>query len=334
MTLKNDSVSAQKPDRNTLGIWDTSLQDHLEKTDQMKLPQAPLLSGVLNSLTKNDLIEEAYLRGSFSFGKADYLSDIDLFAVVEPEKLYETHTTFQQTLNERGQIIIGCHDKFVKDYGGVGFMYLSEDQQTGKLHQFDLYLAVKGAAPRNLLFDAPRIYSKNPTYCWLEEESDPTAQMGNTLPSAANEFIAEHTKPAEKNAGVISCYNDLLVGLFIMDKHLKRQQPARAFNDNNQNMNALMDIFRYGLNKYDFQIPTYAFDSLSEKISKTDDKTGQEFALAIRETINQPISKKHIEEMFVVGTQMVQAFAPDYYTDHQERIAVLDKRIFKTAFVS
>jgi hypothetical protein len=327
MILENKNA---KPNRISLGIWDTTLEAHLNKTGLGKLPQMPLLQKTLDDLAKKDLIEEAYLRGSFSFGSADYLSDIDLFTVVEAEKLYETHTEFQQTLSESGNIIIGCHDKFVKDYGGIGFMYLCEDKNTANLYQFDIYYAMKGVPPKTLLFDAPRIYSKNKEYCWVEENDTDVSP----LPSSAKDFITRHTEETKENAGVVSAYNDLIVGLFIMDKHLKRQQIARAFNDNFQNMNALIDILRFGMNKHDFQVPLYAYDEMSKEIAKGDNKDNQEFALQIREIMSEPISKKHVEDMFMVGMEMIQTFAPQYYEQNKDNINLLNKYIFKTPFTS
>jgi predicted nucleotidyltransferase len=172
-------------DRNLLGVHDVAVEDHLRQTGQVGLPQAGILIDALGHLQNENLVE-AYLRGSFASGEADQHSDIDLFAVVEPENLAKTYQSFHDNLNKNYPILVSCHDRLVKDYGGIGFMMLCEGDE-GRLFQFDLYMAMKGVPPKVGLFSCPRVYASDPAYCWIEEN-----QPNSNLPESALRSSESH----------------------------------------------------------------------------------------------------------------------------------------------
>lgn len=321
------SIGMNQSTLSSLGITDISLAEHLKEMNKSHLPQVPLLSGTLDALTRNDVIEEAFLRGSFSNGRADHLSDIDLFVVVEPEKISEAHTCFTRQLQSYGETIIGCHDKFVKDYGGIGFMYLCENHDSKNLHQFDIYFALKGVTPRAKLVDAPRVFAKNVGYSWLDDAGNAV----DAMPEPALSFVQEHMGQSD-DTGVVSCYNDLVVGLFIMDKHLKRNQTARAFNDNFHNTNAMIEMLRYGVDKVDYNVSLYAFDGLAQDVARSDDKTAQDMVLRIRESMQKNATSSKIRQMFELGTDMLKTYAPEYYDENSKKLEILDRRVFKSHY--
>lgn len=325
--LVTKSIGMHQSTLSSLGITDISLAAHLKETEKSHLPQVPLLSGTLDTLICNEMIEEAFLRGSFSNGRADHLSDIDLFVVVSPDKIASAHTCFTQQLQTYGETIIGCHDKFVKDYGGIGFMYLCENHQSKNLHQFDVYFALQGVAPRAMLVDAPRVYAKDVSYSWLND----TAHAAEALPEPAVSFMQEHVQHGEEK-GLVSCYNDLVVGLFIMDKHLKRNQMARAFNDNFHNTNAMIEMLRYGLNRVDYNVSLYAFDQMAQEIAISDDKAAQDLVVRMRESMQVNASSSKVRQLFTLGTDMLKTYSPAYYEDNGKKLEILDRRVFKSNY--
>ena len=123
MRLKCDWDKATGQADKTRGAPDVDLKTHLAATQQKSLPQAELLQGCFDLLKEKGLLEEAYLRGSLGRGHADIHSDIDLFTVVAPENLEKVYDTVCEYLSSKGRIITNCHDRLVKDYGGIGFMH-------------------------------------------------------------------------------------------------------------------------------------------------------------------------------------------------------------------
>lgn len=219
MTLQKNwqAVSAEP-------VPDVSIERYLSATQQEGLPQTPLMKGMLERLVEEGVLEEAYLRGSFSLGTADALSDIDLFVVVDPENLSKAYDVAINHLNENNPPIVSCHDRLVKDYGGIGFMLICENGPDDMV-QLDLYFALKGVAAKQGLFECPRIYSRDKQYLWGSDK-------GNvTLPQSAQDFIAAHTKgdhPADK---LELLAKEMIVTMSIMGKHIKRDQIFRASND-------------------------------------------------------------------------------------------------------
>lgn len=204
----------------------SSIDAHLEDTGLDKLPQANIIRGVTGALLGEDVLQEVYLRGSFSHGQADKLSDVDIMAVVDPEDLSATYDTAVEYLEENYPIVISCHDRLVKDFGGIGFMFICENDE-GSLTQIDLYFALKGVAPTDQLKGATRVYAKDPDYYWVAEgKKDP-------LPEDATEFIRHHTAGQGDKAKQLDVLaREMIVTMAVMDKHLKRGQQVRAFCDN------------------------------------------------------------------------------------------------------
>lgn len=107
------------------------------------VPQYGLMADVLKSCAEIDGLEQAFLRGSLSRGDADEHSDIDLLCVVPPAKFDAYIKAAQKMINEKyPDALPGWTDTIVKDFGGVGFVWLIEHE--GKVRQLDLYIACEG----------------------------------------------------------------------------------------------------------------------------------------------------------------------------------------------
>lgn len=310
MSLQN----SWQPNNTVLqnGIHDTSLEKHLTDTSQGHLFQAQVLRDCLAHLQKQGLVE-AYLRGSFANGEADEHSDIDLFLVVEPEKLEEIHTAFTEYLTNKYAILVSCHDKLVKDYGGIGFMYLCGDANK-KLFQFDLYMAMKGVAPRAQLFNSPRIHSVDSSYCWNQEfKCDP-------MPEVADNFIKKFSAGEGKADKMEYLCNDLMVTLSIMKKHVTRGQMARALNDNNHATGVCIEMLRTQFEDKSVHTSLYAGDKMIAAAKQSGNTVLASLAEFLEEQFVSPVSLRKVNEMFFIGTALLHETCPEAYKNIEQSI--------------
>jgi predicted nucleotidyltransferase len=294
------------------GIHDTSLEKHLAETSQGHLFQAQVLRDCLAHLKEQGLVE-AYLRGSFANGEADEHSDIDLFLVVDPEKLEEIHTAFTEHLAEKYAILVSCHDKLVKDYGGIGFMYLCGDANK-KMFQFDLYMAMKGVAPRAQLFNSPRIHSTDPTYCWNQE------YKCSPMPEVADNFIKKFSAGESKADKMEYLCNDLMVTLSIMKKHVTRGQIARALNDNNHATGVCIEMLRTEFADPSVHSSLYAGDKMIQAAKESGNSVLKSLAEFLEEQFVSPVSLRKVNEMFFIGTALLHETCPEAYKNIEQSI--------------
>ncbi|MBI2234872.1 MAG: nucleotidyltransferase domain-containing protein [Micavibrio aeruginosavorus] len=298
------------------GIYDTSLDQHLRDTSQSHLFQAGILRDCLAHLKTRGLTE-AYLRGSFASGEADEHSDIDLFLVVEPEKLEGIYASFTEFLKQKYTILVSCHDKLVKDYGGTGFMYLCGGQDK-KLFQFDLYMAMKGVQPKSRLFNSPRIYSGDPSYCWADEDSQ--AQM----PGYVADFIDRFSVGDCKADKMEYLCNDLMVTLAIMKKHIIRGQIARALNDNNHALGVCIEMLRTHFEDKSVHTPLYAGDKMIEAAKESADPAFKALGELLEEQFVAPASLNKVQALLFIGTNLVQEISPEAYKRVEKCIMAYD----------
>lgn len=309
--------------QHTNGILDIPLDRHLNETSQQHLFQARVLREALDHLKEQGLVE-AYLRGSFANGEADEHSDIDLFLVVEPENLEAIHTEFTEYLKNKYSILVSCHDKLVKDYGGIGFMYLCGDASK-KLFQFDLYMALKGVAPRAQLFNSPRIHSSDPNYCWVQENSP------EPLPDCAQHFIDKFSAGDTPKGKMEFLCNDLMVTLSIMKKHVTRGQMARALNDNNHAIGVCIEMLRTIFDDKTVHTALYAGDKMIIAAQESGNPVYQVAANALQDQIVAPVSLRKVREMFAIGSSLLQEAAPDAYKTIKDSIEAYNNLVIDVA---
>jgi predicted nucleotidyltransferase len=281
-------------------IFDVSVDEHLKKTAQDALPQANLLKGSVQRLS--DKIQEAYLRGSFSMGEADEKSDIDLFVVVEPNHIQTVFDDFVSFIEDKYDILVHCHDRLVKDYGGIGFMFVLKDDQDN-LMQFDLYMAMKGVPPKEFLRDCPRIYTSDPNYCWLSESSlqDP--------PTAANDFISKFTVSNDVKDEIEYQMVDLMVTLNVMKKHLERGQYTRAVNDDGHALSICVEMMRALVGDKSVHSAFYAADGLLNKYA--DHEQLKDFRPLFYDNVFGAIDYNKIESLYNFGKSFVEKIGGD-----------------------
>lgn len=254
----------------TNGAPDVDLPTHLAATEQTHLPQAQILSECFDMLRDKGLLEEAYLRGSLGRGHADIQSDIDLFTVVAPENLEKVYDAVSEYLASRGKIVTSCHDRLVENYGGIGFMFIAEDaSRGGKSFQFDLYMAIKGMPPCKPTNIKPRIYSKDPSYKWLDEYGNKAVE----LPQGAKDFIKRHTAGDTLSDRLELLMQDTLITMYVTSKHLTRGQVSRTVVDNNALVSASIEFMQTIM---DYRPTGYSCLYLGDEIVKMARQYGDE----------------------------------------------------------
>lgn len=301
----------------------TDIRTYLEDTGQSNLPQSQVLVEVLSHLVEHEHIEEAYLRGSFSYGEADEHSDIDLFTVVEPEKLEETYNSLVSYLEQNYPITVLCHDKLVADYGGVGFMFICEDEN-GRPFQLDVYFALKGIAPKSPLVSAPRIYARDPEYRWTD---DKLRSNDNSIPEATRRFIKSFTDNDSDQAQAANIRDELMVTLFVMNKHIKRGQRARTISDHSAAFNSCVDLFKLCVGDETHQSSTYHADRMIARYRNSDDPVLKDAANILSHIIDSTNDTDKIKHYFRFQEILINKYYPDLQVSSEPKMAKLKKML-------
>jgi predicted nucleotidyltransferase len=138
-----------------------------------ELPQYQIMDRLLETCRNIEGIDSAYSRGSLARGDADRYSDIDLLCVVTPDKFKQYVEQVDEMLGKNHKLLTpGWVDTIVKDFGGVGFVYLIEEQD--KIYQADLYIACQGSPGLQRLTNLPH---KQQVFKAKKERHLPPAQQ-------------------------------------------------------------------------------------------------------------------------------------------------------------
>lgn len=320
-------TAAAKADK-TDGAPDVDLKEHLRKTEQGHLPQAELLQGCYDLLRERNLIEEAYLRGSIGRGHADHHSDIDLFTVINPEKINEVYDTVNEFLASKGRIIVGCHDRLVENYGGIGFMFIAEsDAHNKKTYQFDLYMAMKGVPPRNPTSIKPRMFSSDPDYKW----TDTYGQKAIELPQVAKDFVHKHTSGDSQADRMELLMQEMLITLYVTNKHIKRGQISRTVVDNHSVVTSAIEFMQVltGYKSTGYS-PVYLGDEVARFARENGDAEMAKAATKLEKLFHQPMSpQKLLDTLEYSATVFRQAF-PERYAAYKDSITFFEKELRET----
>ncbi|MEW1659059.1 hypothetical protein [Streptomyces sp. NPDC093707] len=111
-----------------------------ELTEVNRPTQLPLLTRVSGLLSASLAVTHLLVRGSLASGTADRLSDVDFVVGVHDRDLPAFTSALDDLMTVAGGAVLpGWRDSIVADLGGIGFVFLVQDE--GKLQQVDLYLA-------------------------------------------------------------------------------------------------------------------------------------------------------------------------------------------------
>lgn len=309
------------------GKPDISLREHLEATNQTHLPQARILQEALDSLTGKDLIEEAYLRGSIGRGFADIHSDIDLFVVADPKDAPKVFDRITKYLNDNGGILTVCHDRLVADYGGIGFMFIARDgKDNNRLYQFDLYIAMKGVAPAFDFSIKPRVFARNPEYRWMREFGTPRDEKA--IPPATQDFINRHAKGGCVEDKIELLAQEMLMTLFITDKHLKRNQISRTVVDNHAMMQGCCEMMQaftgYGSTGYS---PLYLGSEMADFCRKNGDAELAALADKFDALFAAPLDRKKLVDILDFTKDLFSKAYPERFAKHADAFAAFENDI-------
>jgi predicted nucleotidyltransferase len=310
------------------GVSDVDLKAHIEATGQGHLPQAALLQGCFDVLVQKGLLEEAYLRGSIGRGHADTHSDIDLFTVIDPNKIEEVYQAVNDYLASKGKIITKCHDRLVENYGGIGFMFIAQSAEHGnKTYQFDLYMAMKGTPPRNPTSIKPRIFHTDPDYKWTETHGT----KAEPLPQVAKDFIKKHTSGNSREDRLELLMQEMLITLYVTNKHIKRGQVSRTVVDNHSVVTSAIEFMQtltgYTSTGYS---PVYLGDEVARFARANGDGEMRRSAEKLEKLFAQPMSQKKLRDTLVYAKNVFKAACPDRYENQREAIEFFEREVLQT----
>lgn len=309
----------------TRGAPDVELKPHLAATEQRSLPQAQLLEGCFDLLKEKGLMEEAYLRGSLGRGHADIHSDIDLFTVVKPENLEEVYDTVTGYLASKGRVITNCHDRLVKDYGGIGFMFVAQSaEHNDKIYQFDLYLAMKGVPPASPTVIKPRIYAKDPDYKWIDTYGTKSVE----LPEKTKDFIQRHTSGASTEERLELLMQEMIINLYVTNKHLKRGQISRTVIDNHGVVTSAIEFLQvltgYAPTGYS---PVYIGDEIVRFARQNGDREMVQAADKLEKLFGTPMTHEKLEQTLDYAKFVLKHAAPERYEHLRTAIEFFEKSV-------
>ena len=325
MRLKCDWDKAAGQADKTRGAPDVELKSHLAATGQQTLPQAELLQGCFDLLKDKGLLEEAYLRGSLGRGHADIHSDIDLFTVVAPENLEKVYDTVCEYLASKGRIVTNCHDRLVKDYGGIGFMFVAQsDKHDDKIYQFDLYMAMKGVPPASPTTIKPRIFAKDPDYKWIDTYGAKAVE----LPEQTQDFIRRHTSGASNEERLELLMQEMIINLYVTNKHIKRGQVSRTVIDNHGVVTSAIEFLQvltgYAPTGYS---PVYIGDEIVRFARKNGDREMAHAANMLEKLFAQPMTHEKLEDTLNYAKYVLKHAYPGRYESQREAIEFFEKNV-------
>lgn len=312
------------------GKADIDLTEHLKMTGQMHLPQSGIMVGCLDRLTKNDLIEEAYMRGSLGRGHGDIHSDIDMFLVVDPDNLEKTYEAVKVYLEKQGGIITSCYDRLVENgtdnYGGVGFMFVARNDKRNQIYQFDLYMAMKGVAPKNAVSIKPRIYSKDLSYKWLDEYGKKEKDVN--LSESAQRFIKKHTTGHSEEDRLELILQELMLTLFVTNKHIKRGQTSRTVVDNNFIISSAVEMLQtltgYAPTGY---ASSYIGNEIVDLVRDHGDEEMVQAANRLEKLFIQPVSQQKLRDALSYASFVLEKSYPQRYARLKKAIDIFQDEV-------
>jgi hypothetical protein len=329
MRLKCSWDKATGAADSTRGASEVELSSHLDDTGQRRLPQAELLEGCFNLLRDKGLLEEAYLRGSLGRGHADIHSDIDLFTVVDPAKIEEVYETVCDYLESKGRIITNCHDRLVRDYGGIGFMFIAQSAaHHDKTYQFDLYMAMKGVPPQSPVTIKPRIYAKDPDYKWIDQYGTKAVE----LPQQTKDFIHHHTSGDSQGERMELLMQEMLINLYVANKHIKRGQMSRTVYDNHGVTTSAVEFLQIltGYQPTGYS-PIYTGDEIARFARENGDREMKQAAGKLEKLFPQPMSLQKIRDTLDYAKFVFARAFPERYAHQRAAIEFFERDVFGTA---
>ncbi|KAK4692243.1 hypothetical protein P7C71_g4921, partial [Lecanoromycetidae sp. Uapishka_2] len=288
---------------------------HASKSD---LPQFSMFKQILQTCRLYPGLERVYVRGSLARGDADPFSDIDLLCIVAPEEFASFIKRIDTGLKERhsplGEAWV---DTIVKDFGGVGFVYLL---QTDKgLYQLDLYVACRGHPSLDHLNRVPH---KQEIFRHDRTEGD--NRHSDTLHYRLHSDMVEQEirRINSIEPSVSRTLTELNVLGFMIKKCLERGDEFVAGNEYNTWMNCFIKLVRH---KFDKQHRDYGFYHVKRLMNEANDRGA--LYEDLRAMNNHPLNMDRFKQVHRYAMVFVQKHFPEIYTQQQNMIDSVTRHI-------
>ena len=290
-----------------------------------KLSQFSMFKQILRTCRLYPGLERVYVRGSLARGDADPYSDIDLLCVVAPEEFASFIGQIDAGIKERHNAVGEAWvDTIVKDFGGVGFVYLL--QTDGGLHQLDLYVACRGHPSLDHL---NRVRHKQEIFRHDRNEGD-NCHL-DTL------HYRLHSEAVEQEIGRINgieqsvshTLTELCVLGFMIKKCLERGDEFVAGNEYNAWRNGFIKLVRH---KFDKQHRDYGFYHVKRLMNEAND--GGELYEDLCAINNHPLEMENFKQVHRFAMAFAQIQYPEIYVQQQDMIEAVTRHINTTLDLS
>ena len=288
------------------------------------LAQFKVLNEVLETCRDIPGLEGAYIRGSLARGDADPFSDIDLLCVVSPEQYRAFIEKADALVTEKHDAILpGWADTIVKDFGGVGHVYLVERE--GELFQLDLYIACQGHPGlkrlesldhKQQVFKAKKDATTPLTKVRAYEDLNYRARQGEVEETIKNLNTPESTKERT--------FTELCVLSFMIIKCLRRDDPFVAQNEFGMWQKALIKLARQ---KFDPKLEDYGVYHVQRLADRMNDEG--KFVDALRKFYKAELTPDSFAVMHNYAMDFVKEHFPEIASDHANAIEMLKRHVNK-----
>ena len=282
------------------------------------LPQLSIFRQILRTCRQYSGLKQAYVRGSLARGDGDPHSDIDLLCVVAPQEFASFIKQVDAGIKEQhNPIAEEWVDTIVKDFGGVGFVYLLETDKG--LYQLDLYVACQGHPSLDYLNRVPHkqeIFRRN-------SKADGAQRRDALYYRLHSEMIEQQIRRINGvEPSVSRTLTELCVLGFMIKKCLERGDEFVASNEYNMWKNCFIKLVRH---KFDTQHRDYGFYHVKRLIIEANDNGILYKDLCAMN--NHPLTRENFTHAHCYAMDFVQKHFPEDYARQQRMIHAVTRHI-------
>lgn len=283
-----------------------------------ELAQYRILKDLLHTCRGIPGLDRAYVRGSLARGDADPYSDIDLLCVVSPDKFKDFVEESQRLIaKEHKGLFPGWVDTIVKDFGGIGFVYLIERE--GRIFQLDIYIACKGHKNLQRLDKVP---GKQEIFHRQHDRKDAFSLASKNYQIYATQVqgYIEHECAHESDAEIKMV--ELSVLGFMIKKCLLRGDSFVAASEFLMWKKTLVELLR---EKFDPELKGYGFYHV-KRLKDLASDNGNLFKDL--EAINRaPLTHDNFVKMHNYAMELIQIHFPEEFSRHCTAFAKLTQHV-------
>lgn len=282
------------------------------------LPHFSIFQQVLHTCRQCPGLEKVYARGSLARGDADPHSDIDLLCIVAPQEFSSFLKNVDICIKKQHNTIAdGWVDTIVKNFGGVGFVYLL--QTDSGLYQLDLYIACQGHPALDYLDHVPH---KHEIFRQCRKENSNPRQDALLWRLHGDTVEHEIQRINSVEPSVSRTLTELSVLGFMVKKCLERGDLFVACNEYNMWKNCFIKLVRQ---KFDTQHRDYGFYHVNRLIVAADDK-GKLYG-DLCAIIEHPLTSENFTHVHHYAMDFVQEYFPEDHARNLKMIHAVTRHI-------